>query len=218
MKNRALLRRLRRLTHLQCAVDGCWEQALRLCLEEPCLSPTSIQSWVGQSVDFAIEMFFSDIEGNPHFVGVRWNGKNASQVADLVLKAHDTLERFRSHHVDEVLAAFDIALDTKLLNAAPTFFEIGVNNLWKSVGSLVIWRRREGIPNRDELDANLRRHAPQLLLEQPNEIMLEIGYVDPQPHWLGLCTSRRQGNKYRLDLDEALKIALEFGEQGSLDP
>jgi len=206
------LRRLRRMTNLQCATDGRWEQALRLCPGEPCPSPTAIASWVGSSADFAIEMFFADTQGDPHFVGVRWIGRDASQVADLVAKAHDVLERYCGRPADEVLAAFDAALGSRLLHDAPAFLEIGVNNLWKSVGSLVIWRRGERIPARDELEAKLRRQAPQLLCGQPKEIMLEIGYVDPQPHWVGLYTSRRQGDQYLLDLDQGLKLALEFGD------
>jgi hypothetical protein len=167
---------------------------------------------VGNSADFALEMFFTDTEELPHFVGVRWNGKTAPQIAALVQKAHGTLKSASAYPLNEVLAAFDAALDTSLLRSAPAFLEIGVNNLWKSVGSLVIWKRGQPIPTQGELDANLRQHAPQLLLEQPNAIMLEIGYVDPQPHWLGLCASRRRGDRFQLDLDELLQFAQEFGE------
>jgi len=206
------LRRLQRLTNLQCATDGRWEQAIRLCPQEPCPTPTAIEAWLGSSADFAIEMFFADTQGDPHFVGVRWIGKDASQVADLVAKAHDVLDRYRGRPVEEVLTAFDAALGTRLLSNAPAFLEIGVNNLWKSVGSLVIWRGGERIPARDELETRLCRQAPQLLREQPKEIMLEIGYVDPQPHWIGLYASRGQGDHYLLDLDEVLKMAPEFCE------
>ena len=194
-------------------MDGRWEEAIPLFPNEPPPSPRAIQSWVGSSVDFAIEMFFTDTADLPHFVGVRWNGKTASQISDVVQKTHGTLKSVLAFPVYEVLAAFDAALGMSLLRSAPAFLEIGVNNLWKSVGSLVIWERGQPIPTKGELDAKLRRHAPQLLLEQPNAIILEIGYVDPQPHWLGLCASRRRGDRFQLDLDELLQVAQEFGEQ-----
>ena len=213
MTNQASLRRLHRLTHLQCATDGCWEKAIPLLPNEPLPSPRTIHAWVGNSVDFAIEMFFADTDDLPHFVGVRWNGKTAPQIADLVQKAHGTLQSVAAYPLNEVLTAFDAALDTSLLRSAPAFLEIGVNNLWKSVGSLLIWKRGQPIPTKSELDAKLRHHAPQLLLDQPNAIMLEVGHVDPQPHWLGLCASRRKGDKFQLDLDELLQFAQAFGEQ-----
>ena len=196
---------------MQCATDGCWEKAIPLFPNEPPPSSVAIDSWVGNSADFAMEMFFTDTDSLPHFVGIRWLGKTAPQIADLVQKAHGTLKSVRADRVSEVLAAFDATLATSLLRSAPAFLEIGVNNLWKSVGSLVIWKRGQPLPTRDELDAKLRQHAPQLLLGQPNAIILEIGYVDPQPHWLGLCTSRRRGDRFQIDLDELLQVAQEFG-------
>ena len=196
---------------MQCATDGCWEEAIPLFRNEPPPSPEAIHSWVGNSVDFAMEMFFTDTDDLPHFVGVRWNGKTAPQIADLVQKAHGTLKSVRADRVSEVLAAFDATLGTSLLRSVPAFLEIGVNNLWKSVGSFVIWKRGQPLPTQGELHARLRQHAPQLLLDQPNAVILEIGYVEPQPHWLGLCTSRRRGERFQLDLNELLQVAQEFG-------
>jgi hypothetical protein len=174
---------------------------------EPPPSPRAIRSWVGRSADFALEMFFADALDLPHFVGVRWNGKTASQVAELVLNAHGTLESVCAEDVDQVLCAFEVALGTSLLRFAPAFLEVGVNNLWKSVGSLVIWKYGQPRPAKSQLASEFAQRAPQLLFDQPNAIMLEIGYVDPQPQWLGLCASYRRGDRYLLDLDEILKIA-----------
>jgi hypothetical protein len=212
------LRRFLRLTHLQYAVDGCWEEAVSLVSDQPPPSFQAVRCWVGKSTDFALEIFFKDPDGLSNFVGVRWKGKSAAQVAELVQTAHATLASANPHKPDEALAAFDAALGTNLLRSSPAFLEIGVNNLWKSVGSLVVWRPGRPVPAKDELDSNLRLHAPQLLLQQPNAVMLEIGYVEPQPHWLGLCVSRRLGDQYQLDLDRVLTTAWEFAGQTDIVP
>jgi hypothetical protein len=198
-------------------MDGRWEEAMPLFANEPPPSAGAVRSWVGHSADFALEIFFADAADPPYFVGVRWGGKTASQVADLVQKAHETLESVRAESVARVLCAFDAALGTSLLRFAPSFLEVGVNNLWKSVGSLVIWKHGQQMPSKSQLASELAQRAPQLLLDQPNAIMLEIGYVDPQPHWLGLCTSHRRGDRYQLDLDEILTIAQEVFEQSRLE-
>jgi hypothetical protein len=210
-----LLQRLGELSHLQCAVNGHWEECMRLHSTEVPPSESAIRSWIGQYADFALEMSFTGIGGLPRFVGVRWLDRTARQVTDIVHRAHRALQAARSEAaVSKVLSAFEDALDIRLLRSAPAFLELGVNNLWKSVGSLVIWQSGQSVPSRNQLIYEITERSPQLLLDHPNAIMLEVGYANPQPHWLGLCASRQVGTLYRLEVDAILSIALQVCEKG----
>jgi hypothetical protein len=210
-----LLQRLGKLSHLQCAVNGHWEECIRLHSTEVPPSESAIRSWIGQSADFALEMSFTGIGGLPQFVGVRWLDKTARQVTDIVHRAHRALQAARSEAaVSEVLSAFEDALDIRLLRSAPTFLELGVNNLWKSVGSLVIWQSGQSVPSRNQLIYEITGRSPRLLLDHQNAIMLEVGCASPQPHWLGLCASRQVGALYRMEVDAILSIALQVCEKG----
>jgi hypothetical protein len=208
-----LLRRLGKPSHLQWAVNGRWEEAMRLHSREVPPSERAIGSWMGRSTDFALEIFFTGIGGLPQFVGVRWLDRTTQQVTDIVRKAHRALQEASSNAAaPEVLSAFEDALDVRFVRSAPAFLELGVNNLWKSVGSLLLWQQGQSVPSRDRLIREVTERAPQLLLDHPNAIMLEVGYASPQPHWLGLCVSRPVGALYRLEIDPILCIALQVCE------
>lgn len=209
----SLLRHLGKLRYLQFAVNGRWEEAMRLHSTEFLPSESAIDSWIGQSTDFALEMLFTGIGDLPQFVGVRWRDQTARQVIDLIRRAHRTLQEARSDAtVPEVLSAFEDALNIRLLRSAPAFLELGVNNLWKSIGSHIIWQQGQSVQSRNRLIYEIAERAPQLLLNHPNAIMLEVGYASPQSHWLGLCVSRQVGALYRLEVDAILCIALQVCE------
>jgi hypothetical protein len=180
-------------------------------------SRSAISSWMGESTNFALEMFVDGIEGPPHLVGVRWLGQAITQVTDFIGRAHRTLQGATRPDATapEVLSTFEDALHMRLLHSAPSFLELDVNNLWKSIGSLVIWRQGQAVPSRNQLRDELTEHAPQLLVDRPNAIVLKVWYAYPQPHWLGLSSSQQVAARYRLEIDEVLDIAYQVGRQAS---
>jgi len=209
-----LLQQLGKVSHLQYTADGHWEQAMPLHATDEPPPEREISSWLGYSTDFALEVFFANDEGLSQFLGIRWHNLSALQVAAIVRTSHRVLQLVtRSADAPAALAAFERALGLRLLGTPPDFLEVGVSNLWKSIGSLVIWQRGETIPTRNQLLDRITERAPQLLREHPNAVMLEIGYVRPQPHWLGLYASRHIGSSYQLEIDTILRFAVPFDKE-----
>ena len=78
--------------------------------------------------------------------------------------------------------------------------------MWKSVGSLPIWRSPQPLPSRTEIAETLNARGRQLLNDQQNAVMLEFGYAEPQHHWVGLCVSHPVATGFRLELDEVFEL------------
>ena len=207
-KDPVILDRFRKLTHLQFAIDGRWEDAKVLHANVPPPSGSDVRNWIGQSTDFALEIFFTDSKGLPQFVGVRWTNEAVQYAGDLILAAHQTLERLTGSAASgqKVIREFEAALDVALLRSVPTFLELGVSNMWKSVGSLPIWRSPQPLPSRTEIAETLNARGRQLLNDQQNAVMLEFGYAEPQDHWVGLCVSHPVATGFRLELDEVFEL------------
>ena len=203
-----ILDRFRKLSHLQFAVDGSWEDAKVVQADAPLPSESEVRNWIGRSTDFALEILFTDSKGLPQFVGVRWTNEAVQSAGDILLAAYQTLKRLTGSAASgqEIIREFEAALDVSLLRSVPTFLELGVNNMWKSVGSLPIWRSPQPLPSRIEIAEALNALGPQLLNDQQNAVMLEFGYAEPQDHWVGLCVSRPVATGFRLELDEVFEL------------
>ena len=203
-----ILDRFRKLSHLQFAVDGSWEDAKVIQADAPLPSESEVRNWIGRSTDFALEILVTDSKGLPQFVGVRWTNEAVQSAGDILLAAYQTLKRLTGSAASgqEIIREFEAALDVSLLRSVPTFLELGVNNMWKSVGSLPIWRSPQPLPSRIEIAEALNALGPQLLNDQQNAVMLEFGYAEPQDHWVGLCVSRPVATGFRLELDEVFEL------------
>ena len=203
-----ILDRFRKLSHLQFAVDGSWEDAKVIQADAPLPSESEVRNWIGRSTDFALEILFTDSKGLPQFVGVRWTNEAVQSAGDILLAAYQTLKRLTGSAASgqEIIREFEAALDVSLLRSVPTFLELGVNNMWKSAGSLPIWRSPQPLPSRIEIAEALNALGPQLLNDQQNAVMLEFGYAEPQDHWVGLCVSRPVATGFRLELDEVFEL------------
>jgi hypothetical protein len=211
------LRRLGKVSHLQCAADGHWEQALRFDAGDPPPSEDAIRAWLKSANDFALELFFVDDEGLPQFVGVRWHDLSVTHIAAILRRAHQLLQTAHGdRNVTAAILALEQGLEIPLLRGPVAFLEVGVNNLWKSTGSLVIWRPGQLLPGSHQLRRNISEQAPQLLLRHPNPIMLEVAYASPQPHWLGLCVSRRAGSEHALEIEALHPFAQSVLDTSSL--
>jgi len=214
MKMNPFLEHLGKVSHLQYAANGQWEQAIALHVTDEPPSERVIASWLGHRTDFALEVFFANEEGQSQFLGIRWRDLPVPRVAAIVRCSHRVLQSLTgSTDAPAAVAAFEQALGIRLMGTPPDFLEVGVSNLWKSIGSVVIWRQGEAIPTRNQLLDRITERAPQLLLEHPNAVMLEIGYALPQPHWLGLYASRRVGSRYQLEMDALLRFVMPLAEE-----
>lgn len=214
----AVLRQLGKVSHLQCAASGHWEQALRFDAGDPSPSEGAIRAWLGPANDFALELFFVDDEGLPQFVGVRWHDLSVPYIAAIVRQAHQLLQTAHGdRNVTAAILALEQRLEVPLLRGPVAFLEVGVNNLWKSTGSLVIWRSGQPLPSSHQLRQNISEQAPQLLQRHPNPIMLEVAHSSPQPHWLGLCVSRRAGSEHALEIEALHQFAQSVLDTSSLE-
>lgn len=157
---------------LQFASNGIWEEALRL--ETP-IATISLKDWLKTAADdIAVELFF----GEAAFIGVRL--KPFQHESELMrLCANPSITSLRE------------IFGTELFCGEPTFAELGVVNAWQSLGTKIIWRQGENVPNRNNLEIWIR----------PKPIAIEFAYSQPLPHWRAYPVSVQSDAGYQLDLD-----------------
>jgi hypothetical protein len=157
---------------LQFASDGNWEEALRF---DSGSSKEVLKDWLKTaSDDVAVELFSDEAS----LIGLRL--KPFQHEAKLLSFCENpTMESLR-----EIFGA-------ALFRGKPDYAELGVVNAWKSLGSSIIWRQGERLPNIENLEIWIR----------PKPIALEFAYNQPLPHWQAFPVSVKTEQGYRLDLD-----------------
>jgi hypothetical protein len=203
MSARDLVAGLGVATHLQCAVDGQWETAITVNSALDGLSIEDLDAWTGRAENMALEIFLKDRKGNIGFIGTRWYDESNEILNDRIGATQFVLESFgNANPIEKILPAFEDALATPLFAAHAAYLELGVSNLWRSVGPCTVWTPDMPYPAAAQVRAQLARDAPHLLRTQPNPLVLEVAFPTPREHWLGVAVSRTSHAGY--DLDDGL--------------
>ncbi len=190
MNLESLAKRIGRATRLQLALGGVWENSWILKPNDEQPSENALQIWLTGSDDFAFEVFFSDVGFGESFLGVRLRDLAITSKIRLIQQVHARLCNSRfAPQLPDVKALLESHLKIELFAEPCDFLEIGVCNLWKSVGAHRLWSRGETPESRASLTGRFRDRAPQLLDPQPMPIMAECAVSAPMAHWLGLTVS-----------------------------
>lgn len=187
-------------SHIQCAQNGIWEQALGK--EGDFVLPgfEHFDRWYASATEFALEIFFRDKSDNTLFVGMRWINTGVDDIYALLSNVeHVVIQEKHTGNAVTTLEALASNFGISFFEDRVDFLELGVNNLWKSTGSCSFWKVGDRPPDDQSLRSRIARDAPQLLACQPNELMLEVAANLPLPHWLGLCVSKPYQGEHRLD-------------------
>ncbi len=189
-------------SHMQCALNGRWEHALVIDPHNPLPVQRKFNAWCGQIPDFALKVFFQTPAGNRLFAGARFNGWNKEALYGVLCAVWRRVETSRASGLALPPAQLlGQALALPLFSGGPQFLEIGVNNQWKSVGSCTLWKAGQAPVWVAAAITRMLAQAPQLLAPQSSNVMLELAYGEPLPHWLGVEISKPAGSGFRLSLD-----------------
>jgi len=199
------------LSHWQVAADGIWEEAYMLS-PSPCIEATKeLLVWLGAAnQDIAIEAFFGDKSSdNFGFLGIRISSLSPEDQKDFIRDLVKTItpsEHFATfiNKFQAYLSNFSIAPHSfDAFSQTPDFLELGVEGMWKSYGSYVIWSK--GDVNAKSI-GDIERNAGQLLRPSPRPIMMEHAYAAPMPMWLASPVSIKTNAGFVFDQEKYLSL------------
>ncbi|KQW60737.1 hypothetical protein [Ensifer sp. Root127] len=187
-------------THVQCALDGRWEEALLINKQSLLPPKEEFDAWLGGKTNFALEVFFCMPHRRVMFVGVRWMNRLPEELYEAVSSVVQLMEhRQASGKATYPTHFFEESLSVRLLTDAPSYLEIGVNNFWQSVGSCVIWNAGEPPADTQGAISRVSALAPQLLKPQPSNVILNVAYKNPISHWAGVEISQETNGAFSFD-------------------
>lgn len=195
--------------HLKIALNGNWETALIIGSKDLSVADSTVRSFIESADDVAFEVFFEQKDTGVAFLGVRLNGMSAKTRTRVIVRC---LEEVAG---PERLSLFDVVEHTRqhihatLFVAEPTLLEVGVEGLWKSVGSVVLWRQGDDALNQPAVVERLRSN-PRLFDIQPHPLGLEFGFDQPLPHWIATQCSRSSGDGFTVDVDTVYDRVTQF--------
>lgn len=194
-------------THLEIALNGNWETALILEPKDLPAADNTVRSFI-ESADVAFEVFFEPKDTGIAFLGVRLNGMSADARTRIIVRCLAEIANPRS--LINVIEHTQQHIHPTLFAAEPTLLEVGVEGLWKSVGSVVLWRQGDDALNPRAIEERLRRN-PGLFDIQPNPLVLEFGFDQPLPHWIATQCARSSEDGYTVDVDAIHDRGRKFG-------
>lgn len=192
---------------VQVAVNGVWESCLAI---EPSqnVPVATIEEFIGDDTDVAFEVFFHVAGGAPSFVGVRLNGHSKQQQAQIIADCVKRVHAGKWVTVADVIDGLRERVEHSLYTCEPDFMELGVTNLWKSAGPVMLWRAEEAVLDTTSLRKKLDAH-PHIRRVFPMPLGLDRGFSHPIPHWLSTPVSRQVDGGHRLSFDlvaEAMQL------------
>lgn len=194
------------ITRLQFACVSDWEHCVVI---EKNSDKKYFDVWLRSiSADFiGIEAFFDVQEKNIHnaFVGFRINAttENIARCRNSVVSFIDAASVFSLD--DFIRIAEFVSFENGLFNRGADFMELGVVNHWNSFGPMRFWNRNSGSQYDSFLSA--LETAPRFLDRLPGHAAIELAFLDPIPHWMGLQVSTEENDScYMLSLEKVKTV------------
>lgn len=194
------------LASAQYSIDGNWEGAVEISLDNP--KTTHIIDGINESI--AVELFYTLHDDRKVFLGFRFSQEltrtsTPMQFLDTFL---EIIEDLRGTHFDAAITIIGNAL-----NDNPTTFtdqpidhvELGVEGFWKSQGALVLRRTGEEKLDNTTLDGILQNH-PHLIRNDKNYTALEFAMRSPES-WIGIQVSERVDNVFVTRTDAVVSLS-----------
>ena len=192
--DRSLLRRLARfdrVTHVQVAVDGKWENASRAFVTEPQGSEHHLGSQLRTNGECAIEVFGRDGRGRISFCGVRFPMITRSNAQHLLEKVW-SVARAPGARLGTIVNWWSAQLGMPVFDGGCSAAEVGVIDAWRSREVVRVF----------PLDDALRINAREVLLAAAHRIAApphsviatEFANDVPLPHWIAREIARRNND------------------------
>lgn len=186
--------------YVQIAPHGRWESAVRLAPEgddAASLDPGSVDETV------AAEIFYRLASGRLAFAGIPYSTglRRVTSPTEFVNLFIGLAGQLLASRLDEAVAMLGRELNSDSRTYAfdePEHLELGVIDYWKSVGSVVIWRRNAAEPVPKQV-TDISIHNEALLRNRLNHIAVEFAYRHPA-HWLGVQVSDAQDGGFELNM------------------
>lgn len=194
------------LKSAQYSINGNWEDAVEISLDNPKATP--IVDGINDSV--AVELFYTLRDDRKVFLGVRFSRELAlastpSQFLDVVLGSIKDLR----------VARFDTAVSLlgNMLNDDPRTYtdqqvdhvELGVEGFWKTEGALILRAADEDKLDGTTLDKLLQNH-PHLIRNNKNYTALEFAVFRPEA-WVGIQVSERVDDIFVTNTDALVSLS-----------
>lgn len=194
------------LKSAQYSINGNWEDAVEISLDNPKATP--IVNGINDSV--AVELFYTLRDDRKVFLGVRFSRELApastpSQFLDVVLGSIKDLR----------VARFDTAVSLlgNTLNDDPAAYtdqqvhhvELGIEGFWKSEGALVLRAADEDKLDGTTLNKLLQNH-PHLIRNNKNYTALEFAVLRPEA-WIGIQVSERVDDAFVTNTDALVRLS-----------
>lgn len=190
---------------LKIALDGNWETGLVLELKRDA-SLANIEAFIGEATNVAFQIFFTAPNDTVSFVGVRLYGRTKTEQATIIFASLQSVCVGGWNSFTKVVNGLRLLIQDGLFPSRADLLEIGVVGAWKSIGSAVIWRKRDPAPSRQTIQEQLERHTA-LTSPTANPIGLEFGFDSPLPHWIALQISDLSDDGHKLNLERLHKLA-----------
>jgi hypothetical protein len=193
-RDRSLLRRLAtsdRVTHVQVAIDGDWENASRAFVTDPQASEHHLGSQLRTNGECAIEVFGRDRRGQISFCGVRFpmiTRANAQHLLDEVW----SVAREPDARLGTIVNWWSAQLGAPVFDSGCSAAEVGVIDAWRTREVVRVF----------PLDGGLRSDARDVLLAAAHRIAApphsviaaEFANDVPLPHWVAREIARRSND------------------------
>jgi len=142
----------------------------------------------GAQEDLAVEVLWP----GQAFAGVRWPAGEVQQAAAATARAYAVFSQMHEQPIEAGILA--------LLGTRPgpdlELAELGAVNAWRSVGSLVLWRRGDDL-TAEALHSRVARRPDLTTCSHP--VAVELAAILPRPWWIGIVVSVGSGSVHHLD-------------------
>ncbi|MEU7632944.1 hypothetical protein AB0C34_23670 [Nocardia sp. NPDC049220] len=195
--------------HLKIALNGNWELALIIGPKDLSVADSTVRSFIDSADDVAFEVFFEPKDTGIAFLGVRLNGMGTETRTSAIVRCLEDISGPERLSLFDVIERARQHIHATLFSAEPALLEVGVEGLWKSVGSVVLWRQGDETLDRPAMEERLRSNL-RLFDSQPNPLGLEFAFDEPLPHWIATQCSCPSGDGFTVDVDMMYDRAIQF--------
>ena len=182
-----LLAHAGRVTHVQVAVDGGWEDAIRFSALDVEASLAALSSILRPRGEVAVEVFAADGHGCQTFIGVRFPAIEKVEAIDLVRALH-ALAATESITLPDVATWVAVRTGEALFEGGSARVEIGVVDAWSSLGTRDISIAAGG--SESDVRAAILTAVESLRALPQRRIALELAFASPIQHWVGVEVAR----------------------------
>lgn len=203
----ALSREVGKAHHLSIEIDGFWVASYEF---DATVELSDVEAIIKDEIEIAVEVFYVSDTGATSIVGVRVNPPefDKKRKAQIILRTFEAVRDDIWPTLAAVVAGFRSIIDSSLFPRQIDAVEVGVIDLWKTVGSVSLWQKGEPLPTVESVDRKLNEHPPIFgTFPEPNPVGIEQSYSTPMPHWITTQVSTSTPEGHRLEIDMVNRAA-----------